>query len=391
MFKFSNILPFSSVEFYFFILFSILFVFVIKFFFQKKINYSHLIATISGLYLLLLFPKPFHFIVFILYGYLIFKILGVKLKIMGIFPVLCYLLPLFLMKLTNVLSLENTTNSFLSQVFQIAGLSYATFKMIQVYIDEKENVEAGNFINYFNFIAFVPTLLIGPLDRFSRFQSDVDHGFKNINLQNFNKGFEIFIKGILYKYIFAFAILSLIINHLENNNSITYHLSYMYSYLFYLFFDFAGYSLLAIGFGLMIGISVPFNFNKPFLALNPRDFWQRWHKTLGDWLNDYFFKPFFKELTSRKKFKPIQRQSIALCLTFQLMGFWNGFELNYVLSGSLFGIYSVVHNYYNYLCKKNQKEVFFGNLQDKYVKFLSMFVMFNLVAFSIYVFSGKLV
>ena len=164
----------------------------------------------------------------------------------------------------------------------------------------------------------------------------------------------------------------------------------MYSYLIFLFFDFAGYSLLAMSFAKFIGVSLPFNFNQPFLAVNPKEFWQRWHKSLGDWLNDYFFKPIFKDLTTKQKFKPITRQNFALLSTFTLMGFWNGFELHYIVSGILFGVYSMVHNYYVYLCKKNKKDIFFGTLNPKIVTLISIVFMFNAVAFSIYIFSGKL-
>jgi membrane protein involved in D-alanine export len=164
----------------------------------------------------------------------------------------------------------------------------------------------------------------------------------------------------------------------------------MYVYLFYLFFDFAGYSLLAMSYGYFIGIEVPYNFNKPFLSENPKVFWTRWHKSLGDWLNDFFFKPIFKDLTTRQIFKPIQRQNVALFLTFTLMGFWNGFELHYIVSGMLFGLLSVIHNYYVYLCKKSKKDVLFGNLKPFFIQCISIFMLFNYVAFAIYIFSGKL-
>jgi membrane protein involved in D-alanine export len=391
MFKFSNILPFSDSTFYYFIGFSILFIFVLKIFLTTKIKYPISLFLINCTYLLVLFPKPIHFLIFLLYGYIIFRIFGIKLKKSGVIPILLYVIPLILMKTINVFpQQENLEFSLLENLFQIAGLSYATFKMIQLYIDDKENVQAKNFINYFNFIAFTPTLLIGPIDRFKRFQNNVDLGYSNLNSTNFNKGFTFFIKGLVYKYIFAFAISSLILAHLSDDNSMFYHFSYMYTYIFYLFFDFAGYSLLAMGFGYMLGIQVPFNFDKPFLARNPREFWQKWHKTLGDWLNDYFFKPIFKELTSRKVLKPIQRQSIALFITFLLMGFWNGFELKYIISGALFGIYSVIHNYYSYLCKKNKKEMLFKNANENTIKWLSIVILFNFVSFSIYIFSGNL-
>lgn len=390
MFKFSDILPFSSSEFYLFIGFALLLIYFAKIVLRGKISYPNIIFTISFVYLIFLFPKPIQFLAFTIYGFIIFKFLGRKKHLGGILMILLYVLPLILMKLTHVIPVFEAENSIVSILFQIAGLSYATFKMIQIHMDEKETATTISFISYFNFIAFTPTLLIGPIDRFARFQSDVNQGFINLNQENFNKGLEFLVKGLLYKYILAFAILTLLINHLDSSNGILYHISYMYSYVFYLFFDFAGYSLLAMGFGYMLGIQVPFNFDKPFLAQNPKEFWYRWHKTLGDWLNDYFFKPIFKDLTTRKVFTSIQRQSLALFLTFTLMGFWNGFELHYIVSGVLFGIYSMGHNYYIYLCKKNGKDVFFGNISPQLVKYISIFILFNLVSFSIYIFSGKL-
>jgi len=317
-------------------------------------------------------------------------LLGQKLKITGLKAIILYITPLVLMKIFNIIPNYTGSGAMLKEIVQIAGLSYAVFKMIQVHIDEVDTKNV-TFLNYFSFIAFPPTLLIGPIDRFDRFRKNIANGFSNINSDNFIKGLNYLIKGLLYKYILAYAIYNLIIIHLDSLSGITYHLSYMYSYLFYLFFDFAGYSLLAIGIGYIIGIQVPINFNKPFLAQNAKEFWYRWHKTLGDWLNDYFFKPIFKDLTTRKKFRTsINRQSIALFATFTLMGFWNGFELHYIVSGALFGLYSVIYNYYNYLCKKNGKDVLFGNLNLKLVKYISIFIVFNTVAFSIYIFSGKL-
>jgi membrane protein involved in D-alanine export len=72
------------------------------------------------------------------------------------------------------------------------------------------------------------------------------------------------------------------------------------------------------------------------------------------------------------------------------MGFWNGFELHFIVSGTLFGCYSVIHNYYDYQCKKKGKDIVFGELSSGIVGFLSVFILFNAVAFSIYIFSGKL-
>jgi membrane protein involved in D-alanine export len=262
--------------------------------------------------------------------------------------------------------------------------------MIQIHLEESDRSQISLKL-YFTFLAFPPTLLIGPIDRFDRFKKNILLGFTSINSDNFNKGLDYFIRGLLYKYILAAIINQLILNHIDSLEGIVYHLVNMYSYLIFLFFDFAGYSFLAMGFGYMLGILVPLNFDKPFLAQNPKEFWQRWHKSLGDWLNDYFFKPIFKDLTTKKIFTSIQRQSLALFLTFTLMGCWNGFELNYVLSGILFGIYSVIYNYYNFKSKQKGRDVLFGNLNPKLIRIISIFILFNAVAFSIYVFSVKLI
>lgn len=391
--KIKNILPFTEFQFFLY-LFAVVLVFILlKSCFAKKIKYEWTLAVASLFYLVFMFPKPFQIFGLILYCYLIYYVLGRKLKIKGLlFPVILLALPMVFMKTLNIIPATHEPGLFfnLANIFQIAGLSFLTFKVIQLYIDEKDSPKNVSLLEFFNFTAFVPTLLIGPIDRFSRFNGNVKEGYNSITSSLFLEGMDKFIKGLLFKFIIGDAISRLILNHLFNDGTLLFHFIEMYSYLFYLFFDFAGYSLLAIGFGNMIGIHVPFNFDRPFSAVNPKEFWKRWHKTLGDWLNDYFFKPVFKELTSKKVFKPIQRQNIALFLTFTVMGFWNGFELHFILSGMLFGLYSMVHNYYIYLCKKNGKDVFFGNLNAKTVRYISIFIMFNAVAMAIYVFSGKL-
>lgn len=387
-----SVLPFTDFSFFCFLFLGILLLLVFKAFLWKKVAYKYVLAGINLAYICLLFTKPLQILGLILYLYFVyyffFKISKYKKLLL---PVILLTIPMLFMKTLNILPTEDSSVLHgLAVLFQIAGISFMTFKAIQLYIDESSKTTTVSFLNFFNFTAFVPTLLIGPIDRFSRFNENVKSGYEAMTTSLFLDGLNNLIRGLLYKFIIAYGISFLFLEHLVNDNSVWFHVQNMYGYLFYLFFDFAGYSLLAIGFGNMMGIQVPVNFDKPFLAVNPKDFWKRWHITLGDWLNDYFFKPIFKELTTKKKFKPIQRQNFALFLTFSLMGFWNGFELHFILSGMLFGVYSVVHNYYVYLGKKNGKEMFFGSLSPKTTRFLSIFIMFNVVAFSIYIFSGKI-
>ena len=388
MFEFSNILPFSSVQFYYFFAASVLVALIAKWLFSTKIKYKYIVLLINALYLILLFPKPLQLMLLVLYSYFSIRILAKK-GANYLTAVLVLSFPLIMMKLIGIHTFGKA-NEKLANIFQIIGISYITFRSIQVFIDEVSTTKKLNFLDFFNFTVFIPSLLIGPIDRFKRFTNDVDAGYENITTNSYVEGYQLLLKGLVYKYILAEFINRLVLNHLTDDGTLTYHIMYMYSYLIFLFFDFAGYSLLAMSFAKFIGVSLPFNFNQPFLAVNPKEFWQRWHKSLGDWLNDYFFKPIFKDFTTKQKFKPITRQNLALLSTFTLMGFWNGFEPHYIVSGVLFGVYSIVHNYYVYLCKKNKKDVFFGTLNPKIVTLISIVFMFNAVAFSIYIFSGKL-
>jgi len=230
------------------------------------------------------------------------------------------------------------------------------------------------------------------LDRFKSFTKKCNNGFDAISLSNIELGLSEFLKGVLYKYVIAEYIYRYCLNDFifEKSTAIFFVFD-MYAYLFYLFFDFAGYSALACGFSKMIGINLPFNFNKPFLALNPPEFWQRWHASLTNWLTDYVFKPAYKWLNGFKHLKqyPILKQNIAIFLTLFIMGCWNGFEIQYILSGLIYALYSIVHNIYAIQCRRKQKDVLFGQLSPRHVKYISLFLLFNFTALALYVFSGR--
>ncbi|MFT5337538.1 MAG: membrane protein involved in D-alanine export [Sphingobacteriales bacterium] len=384
-------LPFSDFSFFLFGGIAIAFILVLKAI-GKKSLFPFATTVISLTYLGFLYPKPLHFIGVVIYLYVSLQLLlRFYRKSNIVFPMFLLALPMVCMKITNILPYPEgglVTGAFL---FQIAGLSYLSFRVMGLYVDERRKNRLTPPLDFFNFCAFVPTLLIGPIDRFANFQSESNKAIDQITIANTIQAIEFLLQGLVYKFIIAHFLFSALLEPLINNGSILYHLQYMYIYLVYLFFDFAGYSLLAMAFGKFMGFSVPVNFNLPFLSQNPKEFWTRWHKSLGDWLGDYFFKPIFKDLTSKKRFKSIQRQNLALFATFGIMGFWNGFELHFILSGFIFGLYSVIHNYYIYRCKKAKRDVLFGNLSPLFIKGVSIFLMFNATAFAIYIFSGNLI
>ena len=382
-------LPFSSFEF-FLIMFAYIALAALCKHFSNYINYRSVLFLLNASFLLIIYPKPWHFLLLILYSYsatyLVTEVFRFKNKIYG---VLLLLLPMLLVKAGFRFSFYPFE---LNNLISFAGLSYASFRIMSYYMDRVPAEPFAPFPSYFNYLSFTPTLLIGPIDRYGHFKESEDNAFRAITYPNFIIGWNSLIKGVVFKYIFAEITDRYWLNGSTGSGSTLIHfISDMYAYYVYLFFDFAGYSFMALGIGKMMGMEVPANFSNPFIALNPQDFWRRFHISLGDWLRDYFFTPLYKFFTRKKGLKPypLLRQNTALILTFLLMGLWNGFYLNYILSGLLFGTYSAVHNTYAAKCKKAGKDVVFADLNPVIVRTVSIIIMFNLAAIALYIFSGR--
>ncbi len=382
-------LPFSTYEF-FLVMGAFIGVLLLCKLWLQDTSYKYVLALLNLLFLAVFFPQPWHFFGLIIYSYfflyLFSSVLKPKLKIWGI---IVLLLPMLLVKFEiQIASYPFKINNLLS----FAGLSYASFRIVGYYMDKAPTEKMANPVTYFNFLSFTPTLLIGPIERYGRFQAAEATGFSTLTSEHFIKGWNALLKGLVFKYICAEVVDRYWLCGLEGTAySGLSHLNDYYAYYFYLFFDFAGYSFMALGIGYMMGMQVPVNFTNPFVAVNPQDFWRRFHISLGDWLKDYFFTPLYLFLTRKKRLKkyPITRQNTALLLTFTLMGCWNGFTSNFVLSGLLFGSYSLIHNTYVIQCKKKNKDVVFGNMNPKLVRLISIFVTFHLTAFALFVFSGR--
>lgn len=383
-------LPFSDIDFFLFAIGLVFLLWTGKLC-KNIICYSNMLLTVSIIYLLILYPDPLKILSFIIGTYTLYYLLlrwkNLKYKIIGC---IILLIPLILMK-------ANIRFHFypfeLNKIIVFSGLSYISFRIIHLYLDGTVSGKPIALKEYANFLLFTPTLLIGPIDRYSRFSGDLKEGYNRLNIENIEKGIQLIVYGIFHKFIVAEFISRYWLNDINTHSNELMDLgNTMYAYYFYLYFDFAGYSAMAMGLGNLMGINVPYNFKLPFLAQNIQDFWRRFHKTLGDFLNDYFFKPIYMFLSKKKSLKayPLSRQNIAVFLTFALMGCWNGFTLNFILSGMLFGIYSITYNSYNFYCKKNGRDIIFKNINPIAVKIISIVITFHVTAFSLLIFSGKL-
>ena len=159
----------------------------------------------------------------------------------------------------------------------------------------------------------------------------------------------------------------------------------MYLYTFYLFFDFAGYSLMAVGSSNILGISTPMNFNKPFLSIDIKDFWNRWHISLSTWLRDFVFSRVFMEATKKKRFKKrLTTAMYAYMVNMLLMGFWHGLTISYIIYGFYHGVLMAGFEYY-----QKKSKFYKVNRSKTWYKILSWFITINLIMIGLYIFSGE--
>ena len=343
-----KILPFSGISFFLLFFSFVLFLYVFKNILKKFIPFSTVLFIAVVLYIYFCIPHADKILFFLVYVYAIYWIFVANKYQETIFPMMLIAIPMIMHKMD------------IAPIFKILGISYITFRTIQAMVDS-HNYGKLSFLEFTSFLLFPTTLLAGPIDRSYRFQEDLQKGYENLTFANIGKAWDILIVGVLFKFVFAELVDKFWLSTIdEHSTNIIHMINSAYAYTVFLFFDFAGYSAMAVGLSIMIGISVPMNFNHPYLAANPQDFWRRFHITLGTWLTDYFFKPLYKYLHNFQvlKGRRLLIQNLAIIATFLLMGMWNGFTWYFIFSGFLFGIYSAIHNIYVVYVKKGGYDYF---------------------------------
>jgi membrane protein involved in D-alanine export len=269
------------------------------------------------------------------------------------------------------------------------GLSYITFRSLDVII----NIQDGLILSlpplqYLVFLLFFPSVSSGPIDRYRRFQADWMH-FRPRNelLKDLDGAVQHVFTGFLYKFILAALIKTYWLDPAASGAGLIQAASYMYAYSFYLFFDFAGYSAFAIGFSYLFGIYTPENFNRPFFSRNPRDFWNRWHISLSWWFRDHVYSRFVFSALKGHRFKNKYTASyLGLFLSFGLMGLWHGLAWRYIVYGLYHAALLVSHDG---LSRWNKSRHWLP-AHGFFWQAASIFVTFNLVCFSLLIFSGRL-
>jgi membrane protein involved in D-alanine export len=268
------------------------------------------------------------------------------------------------------------------------GISYVTFRALDVIFSIRDGVvtsiRPGQMLA---FLFFFPTISSGPIDRFRRFVSDWEHPRTRAELlEDLDGGLHRIMTAFLYKFILAALIKEYWLDRAAAGSGLLNSISYMYAYSFFLFFDFAGYSLFAIGVSYLFGIHTPENFNRPFLATNIQDFWNRWHITLSWWLRDRVYRRFGLTALRGHWFKREATASyVGFFLSFGLMGLWHGTQPFYLL----YGLYhAVLMSSYEAFNRWNSKRHFWGD--GPVWRAAAVLITFHVVCFGFLLFSGRL-
>lgn len=267
------------------------------------------------------------------------------------------------------------------------GISYMSFKTIQIMLEISDGLikEKISVKDYLQFLLFFPTVSSGPIDRSRRFLKEINEVMPRKDyLELAGDGIYRIVLGLLYKVVLSTYVYQILLA-LSNTGTVVYSIKYMYLYTLYLFFDFAGYSLMAVGSSNVLGIQTPMNFNKPFLSIDIKDFWTRWHITLSTWLRDFVFSRVLMQVIRKKWFKNrLHNAAYAYMVNMLVMGFWHGISVSYIAYGfyhgilmSGFEIYQKKSNFY----KKHKNKTWY--------KLISWFVTMNLVMVGFFIFSGE--
>ena len=365
---------------FFLLLFVVLLIGFVVNFFEKRKDYY--ILALSLLFAGAIYGKSRAMIVyllaFVVYQYfLVFLAQRIEAKWLKSLVFLS-ILPLVINKVFALTSLH---------LLAFIGISYMSFKTIQIMLEISDGLikEKISVKDYLQFLLFFPTVSAGPIDRSRRFLKEMNEVMpRKEYLELAGDGVYRIVLGLLYKIVLSTYVYQMLLA-LNNTGTVVYSIKYMYLYTLYLFFDFAGYSLMAVGSSNILGIQTPMNFNKPFLSVDIKDFWTRWHITLSTWLRDFVFSRVLMQVIRKKWFKNrLHNATYAYIINMLVMGFWHGLSVSYIVYGFYHGVLMAGFEVY-----QKKSNFYKKNKNKNWYKLLSWFVTMNLVMIGFFIFSGE--
>lgn len=249
------------------------------------------------------------------------------------------------------------------------GISFYTFQIMSYIVDvyRKEVPAQRNFVHLAAYITMFPQLIAGPIVRYSSIAKELEQ--RCHSMENFALGARRFVLGLSKKILIANVLGELCdIFKASGDKSVLFFWLYGISFGLHIYFDFSGYSDMAIGLGRVMGFHFPENFDYPYISKSVTEFWRRWHMSLGSWFRDYLYIPLGGNRV------PKWRWYVNILIVWMSTGFWHGASWNFIIWGLFFAVLLVAEKMW--LLKYLEKSRLFSRI---YVLFAVMvsFVIFN--------------
>ncbi|MGD0612039.1 MAG: MBOAT family O-acyltransferase [Anaerolineales bacterium] len=274
-----------------------------------------------------------------------------------------------------------STRTATAQDLSWLGFSYIAFRLLHTLRDRQTGrMPPVTLAEYVVYMLFFPALTAGPIDRIERFLTDLRRPLA-LTSEDWSEAGKRVVVGLFKKFVLADSLALIALN---GTNALQVRTSgwtwvLLYAFAFQIYFDFSGYTDIAIGLGRLLGIRLPENFAAPYLKPNLTQFWNSWHMTLTQWFRSYFFNPLTRALRSAKRRLPTPVTILfAQISTMVLIGLWHGVAANFVLWGLWHGAGLFVNNRWSEFTRPR-----LGNLPRTWTKALevgSTLLTFNYVA-----------
>ena len=274
-----------------------------------------------------------------------------KKKIFFLIPIISNLSVLFFFKYFNFfhhefcVAFHISDNNLALKIILPLGISFYTFQAMAYIIDvyKEKVIPEKNSVTYLSFIIFFPQLMAGPIEKPSNMLSQFNKR-RYFNYNSAVQGLELLLLGFVKKVALADN-LALIADDGFNNINNTFGLQMwvaVIAFSFQIYFDFSGYSNMAVGLAKLLGIDLMRNFNNPYFSININDFWKRWHISLSSWFKQYVYIP----LGGNKN--GVYREYVNLLITFIVSGLWHGANFTFIIWGLYHGLLSLLNKLFFY-------------------------------------------
>ena len=276
----------------------------------------------------------------------------------------------------NINFIWSTNIDYLNLPFPLA-ISFFTFQSIAFLVNVYDNeILDVKIKEYFLFILFFPQLIAGPIVKYNSMTPQFNNEYNwSFNKRNFIIGLTILFIGLIKKIYFAGTLSEFVDAGYQNINELKFLSSWLLSFCFtfQFYFDFSGYVDMATGSALMFNIVLPQNFNSPLKATSIIDFWQRWHITLTNFLNNFIYNPLLRSLKNIN----FLNSMIVTFFVFLIAGIWHGPSWNFILFGAFHGFGLIINHIYKKYINLNLSKYIFWFLTFNFINISFIFFRTN--------------